>query len=158
MKFSIVYLKPLSGAKASVYTVKYEGKVISELQSFFYKFQDDCSDLLQQIFERITNISNRDGIQESFFKRECPESHHVFRLMETDDLRIYCIMFSNVALLFGSGGKKIKGKHKLNQNPHLEKEVNKLMKIEDAINRKIKTGELKITDNGLEGNFENIEL
>ncbi len=158
MKFSIIYLKPLSGIKASIYTIKYEGKEISEFHSFILKFQDDESELINKILLRIQYISKRDGIQNTFFRRECPESHNVFRLMETSNLRIYCIMFSNVALLFGNGGKKIHGKNKLNQNPHLDKEVIKLMNIEDAINLKIQMGELKITNNGLEGNFENIEL
>ena len=158
MKFSIIYLEPLSGIKAKVYTVKYEGKEISEFQSFIYKFQDDHSDLLEIIIQRVKNISCRDGIQETFFRRECSESHHVFRLLETSDLRIYCLMFSNVALLFGSGGKKIKDTKKNSENPHLNREINKLIKIEDAINLKIKSGDLKITDNGLEGNLEQIDI
>ncbi|MHB1688442.1 MAG: hypothetical protein ACYCVH_13860 [Ignavibacteriaceae bacterium] len=158
MKFSIIYLEPLSGIKAKVYTVKYEGKEISEFTSFVYKFQDDHSDLLKIIIQRIQNISCRDGIQETFFRRESKKTHNVFRLLETNDLRIYCLMFSKVALLFGSGGIKIKDTTKNNQNPHLEKEIDKLIRIEDAINLKIKSGDLKITDNGLEGNLEQIDI
>ena len=158
MKFSIIYLEPLSGVKAKIYTIKYEGKVISEFQSFIVKFQDDNSELLNEILLRIQYISKRDGIQDSFFRRECSESHNVFRLLETKELRIYCLMFSNVALLFGCGGIKNRNTRALSQNPHLDKEVKKLIKIEDAINLKIKSGDLKITDNGLEGNLENIEL
>jgi hypothetical protein len=158
VKFSIIHIEELSGAKAQIYTLKYEGKYVSELQSFIYKFQDTHSKILDEVVQRIHTISKRNGIEESFFLRECPESHNVFRLLETSDLRIYCIMFSNVVLLFGSGGPKKPGTKKLIENPALDKEVKKLMKIEDAVNKRIKSGELNKTIRGLEGNLNDIEL
>lgn len=154
MKFSIIHINELSGNKAQVYSLIYESKSISELQSFAYKFQDIYPDVIHQVFQRIHIISKRDGIQDSFFKRESPESHNVFRLLETENLRLYCIMFSNIFLLFGSGGKK-KHKTKKNiENPHLEKEIRTLMSIEDAINRRISSGDLSISCNGFEGNLK----
>jgi hypothetical protein len=60
--------------------------------------------------------------------------------------------------LFGSGGiKKNKGK-KLKDNPYLEKEVKKLQKVEDAINKRIKSGELSIISEGFIGNLDDLEL
>lgn len=158
MKFSIIHIKELSGAKVQIYSLKYEGKEVSELQLFMYKFQDTHDQLIKQILQRIVLISQREGIQDSFFRRECKESNNIFRLMETEELRIYCIKFSNIILLFGSGGiKKYKTK-KLSENPHLEKEVENLIKVENAINKKIKNGDLKITESSIEGDLEDLEL
>jgi hypothetical protein len=158
VKFPVIHIEPLSGQKAQVYSLKYEDKYASELRLFADKFNDSHQNVIHEVFQRIHTISNRDGIQESFFKRESPESHHVFRLLETDKLRLYCIMFPNIILLFGSGGLKTFETKKNYENPHLVKEINKLMKIEDCINRYIKSGELKITSSGLEGELNNLIL
>ena len=158
MKFSIIFIKELSGDKASVYSVKYGNKEFSELQNFLYKFQDNHQDLLNRIFQRIHLISKRHGVQDSFFRRESPESHNVFRLMDTDELRLYCIMFSKIVLLFGSGGKKLRKTKKLDQNPYLDAEVTRLMKIEDAINFQIRRGTIALTSQALEGDLDNLEF
>lgn len=158
MKFSIIHIKELSGCKAQVYSVKYEGKDVSELQSFYYKFQDTHPVVVQNAIQRINVIAQRDGIQNSFFKRESPESHNVFRLLETDDLRLYCIMFSNIILVFGSGGLKTFRTKKNIENPHLDKEIKKLMKLEDVIHSRIDNTELIITAEGFEGNLIDLEI
>ncbi len=157
MKFSIINIKALSGDKAEIYSVKYENKEVSELQNFLYKFQDTHQDLLQKIFQRIHQISKRNGIQLSFFRRESPESHNVFRLLKTNELRIYCIMFDNIVLLFGSGGVKKAGTKKLNENPPLAEEVKRLMQIEDAIRLQLRRGYITLTENGFEGELDNLE-
>ena len=157
MKFSIIKIEALSGDKATVYSVKYENKEVSELQNFLYKFQDTHQDLLHKIFQRIHLISKRHAIQNSFFKRESPESHNVFRLAKTKELRIYCIMFDNIVLLFGSGGVKKEGTEKLSENPALEKEVKRLMQIEDAVRFQIKRGYIALTESGFEGDLDNLE-
>ena len=157
MKFSIINIKELSGDKALVYSVKYENKEVSELQNFLYKFQDTHQDLLHNIFQRIHLISKRNGVQSSFFKRESPESHNVYRLLKTKELRVYCIMFDNIVLLFGSGGIKKSGTKKLNENPSLEAEVERLMKIEDVVRFQIKRGFIGLTKNGFEGELNNLE-
>jgi len=159
VKFSIIHIKAFSGEKANIYTLKYDNKEFSEFQSFSHKFLDSHDEIIQRIAKRIFYISTRDGIQESFFKRESSESHNVFRLRETGpEIRIYCIKYSHIILLFGSGGiKKYKTKKNI-ENPHLQKEINKLIKIEDAINKKLDSGEIKITDQGFEGNLKGIEL
>lgn len=158
MKFSIIHIKELSGLKAQVYSVKYEGKDVSELQSFYYKFQDSHPIIIQKAIQRIALIAQRDGIDESFFLRESPLTHNVFRLLETDRLRLYCIMFENIILLFGSGGLKTFKTRKNKENPHLEAEIIKLMKIEDAICLRISISELKITKEGLKGNLVDLEI
>jgi hypothetical protein len=158
VKFSIIHIEPLSGEKAQVYTIKYEDKYDSELRCFADKFNDTKPALIENIFQRISFISKRDGIQESFFKRECAKPNNVFRLMETDDLRIYCIMFSNIFLLFGSGNIKLPGTVNNDENPQLQKEIDKLIDVENCINKYLDSGELKITCNGFEGNLNELNL
>ena len=60
--------------------------------------------------------------------------------------------------MFGSGGIKKNKENKLKDNPYLEKEVKKLQKVEDAINKRIKSGELSITSEGFIGNLDDMEL
>lgn len=158
MKFSIIHIEPLSGEKAQVYTIKYEDKYDSELRCFADKFNDTQPELIQNIFQRIYLISNRDGIQESFFRRESAKPNNVFRLMETEDLRIYCIMFSNIFLLFGSGNVKLHGTVNNDDNPQLQIEIDKLILTENCINKYLDSGDLKITCNGFEGNLNDLTI
>jgi hypothetical protein len=158
VKFSILSIDALSSKKAKVYTIKYDDQDFSELQRFIYKFNDSHQEILQIAYQIIQQISNVNGIQESFFKRESPESHNVFRLMETMDLRLYCIMFSNIILLFGTGGIKVFNSVKLDDNPHLLAIRDELMKVEDAIKNRLASGSLSITINGFEGNLLDIKL
>ena len=156
MKFSIIHIEPLSGQKAQVYSLKYEGKYVSELQLFADKFNDSDQKIIHELFQRIYTISTRDGIQESFFRRECPEPYNVFRLLETGKLRLYCIMFSDIILLFGAGGEKTFNTLKNKENPHLETEIKKMMQIEDCINGYIKSGKHNKTEKGFVGKLDNL--
>jgi hypothetical protein len=158
VKFSIINIEPLSGPKAKIYSIKFEEKYASELIVFVNKFHDSHPHIIDEAIQRIRLIAQREGIQDSFFRRECSETHNVFRLLETKDIRLYCIKFDSALLLFGSGGIKTIKKNKLKDNPHLEKEVKKLQKIEDAINKRINSGELSITSEGFLGNLDNLEL
>ena len=158
MKFSIINIEPLSGTKAKVHSVKFEEKYASELTIFVHKFHDTHPQIVDEAIQRIRLIAQREGIQDSFFRRECSETHNIFRLLETKDIRLYCIKFDTTLLLFGSGGIKKNKENKLKDNPYLEKEVKKLQKVEDAINKRIKSGELSITSEGFIGNLIDLEL
>jgi hypothetical protein len=67
-------------------------------------------------------------------------------------------MFSNIILLFGSGGVKKFNTKKLSENPHLEKEVNNLMLIEHAIKKEIQAGKIILDNNGFSGDLNNIKI
>ena len=159
MKFTIIHIEPLSGEKAHIYSLKYEGKDVTELQGFTYKFYDSHFEVIAKTIQRIQTISKRDGIQDSFFKRESPGSHNVFRLSNTKkNIRLYCIKFSRIMLLFGTGTIKKEGTIKNVENPAIEKIIDDLMKIEDSINKRLDSGDLKITPNGFEGDLTNLEI
>jgi hypothetical protein len=158
VKFSIINIEPLSGSKAQVYSIKFEDKYASELTIFVHKFHDTHPQIIDEAIQRIKLIAQREGIQNSFFRRESSESHNVFRLLETKDIRLYCIKFGETLLLFGSGGIKKNKTKKLKENPYLENEVKKLQKVEDSINKRIKSGQLSITSVGFIGNLNNLEL
>ena len=68
------------------------------------------------------------------------------------------LVSENIILVFGSGGIKGHGTSKLSQNPHLQAEVDQLMKIEDSISERISNGELTIRDSGFEGNLLDFEI
>jgi len=158
VKFSILNIKSLSGSKAQIYSIKYEEKYASELKIFIDKFNDSHTEIVNEAIQRIQLIAQKEGVQDSFFRRECPKSHNVFRLLETKELRLYCIKLDSTILLFGYSGTKKFNKIKLKDNPSLQQEVKTLQKIEDAIKERIKKGELSITPEGLKGNLENLEI
>lgn len=158
MKFSIIKIEAFSGTLAKIYSIKFENNDYTELRSFLFKYDDSHSKILKKAVARIHTISNRVGLHSSFFRRESPPPYNVYRLLETKDLRLYCIILNNIVLLFGSGGQKKFGTIKLAENPVLEAEVIELMKIEDSIKIRISSGSVRITSNGFEGNITDFEI
>ena len=155
MKFSIIPL--YNGKKSKVYTIHFSDKELSEYDQFVFDNMSIVPDAVRILNTQIKNMSCRYGLSEHYFKRESPESHSVFRIDDTEEnLRLYCIKFSRVAIVLGSGGIKSPGTIKLIENPHLNAICDLLMQIEDLINERIKSKEIIITDDCIEGdlNFE----
>ena len=151
MNFSIIPV--YSGKKAKTYTIQFENSELSEYYQFVFDHKDNFPTTILELNEKLKNMVKTHGLIEEFFTRECPESHNVFRIKNTDELRLYCIKFSNVAIILGRGGLKIPGTIKLSENPYLQDIVNQLMKIEDLIVERIKSKEIKVTDDLIEGNL-----
>jgi len=151
VKFSIIPLK--SGNKAKIYTIQFEDQSISEYYRFVDDHKSEYPEIVNELDVRLTYMVRNYGIPDHFFKRESPKPYNVFRIENTEDLRIYCIKFSNVAIVLGNGGIKLPDTIKLNENPDLQKIRNLLMGIEDLITDRIKTGDVIINDKELKGNL-----
>lgn len=158
MKFSIIYIKELSGEFAQIYTIKFDNKEISELQSFMFRFSDSHKEIIDEIFLQIQEISKSTGIQDQFFRRESPENYNVFRILNRGTLRLYCLKLENIVLIFGSGKKKRFKTKKLRENPQLVDFVRQLEQVEDAINIRKNQGQIRIDQNGISGNLLDFEF
>lgn len=151
MNFSIVPL--YLGKKAKIYTICLEDSELSEYEKFVLGCKDQVGNSVQILDAKLRNMANRRGFIEEFFKRESSEAYNVYRIADTDNLRLFCIRYSCVAIILGNGGVKLTGTKKLNENPHLVRKVNFLIEIEKQINNRIKSKGIKITDTDLTGNL-----
>ena len=73
------------------------------------------------------------------------------------NLRLYCIRFSTVAIILGGGGFKDKSVVKWQESKELSEEVEKIMAYAASIIKQIDEEELYWSDNGPEllGNLKN---
>ena len=108
--------------------------------------------------QRVLCLKITCGFIDEFFIRESSPDFNVFKITETDDLRLYCIRYSGITIIVGGGGIKSPDKFKLKENPHLQRKVNFLIEIEKMILERLASKEIRITDNGFEGdlNFKDL--
>ena len=151
MNFSIVPL--YYGNKAKIYTIQVEGAELSEYKQFVLENMNIRKEAVQVLDITLKNMAHRRGFIDEFFIRESPQDFNVFKVTETDDLRLYCIRYSGIAIIVGGGGIKSPDKFKLKENPHLQKKVDFLIEIEKKIQEKLASKEIRITDNGFEGDL-----
>ena len=156
MNFSIVPL--YNGKKAKIYTIQVEGAELSEYKQFVFENMSLRKEAIRVLNTTLKNMAYKRGFIDEFFIRESPQDFNVFKVTETDDLRLYCIRYSGIAIIVGGGGIKLPNKFKLKENPHLQKKVDFLIEIEKKIQEKLASKEIKITDNGFEGdlNFKDL--
>ena len=156
MNFSVVPL--YNGKKAKIYTILVEGAELSEYKQFVFENMKVRKEAVQILNTTLKAMAYRRGFIDEFFLRESSFDCNVFRITETDDLRLYCIRYSGIAIIVGGGGIKSPDKFKLKENPHLQKKVDFLIEIEKRIQVRLTAKEIKITDNGFEGdlNFKDL--
>jgi hypothetical protein len=156
VNFSIVPL--YNGIKAKIYTIQVEGAELSEYKQFVFENMYVRKEAVRVLDTTLKNMAHRRGFIDEFFIRESPQDFNVFKITETDDLRLYCIRYSGIAIIVGSGGIKLPHKYKLKENPHLQSKVDYLIEVEKKIQEKLATKEIRITDNGFEGdlNFKDL--
>lgn len=152
VNFSIIPL--YFGKRAKVYTIQFQANELNAYEQFVLDNMLVVPDAVRTLDKQLRQISTKYGIIDDQFKRESPQSHQVYRIEDTEDwLRIFCIKYSRVAIVLGGGGLKDELKVKLDENPELLKVRDILMQIEDQIHEKVISKEIKITDNGFEGDL-----
>ena len=159
MKFKIVQLGQFNGNKAGIYSFY----LFDEQKTLFERFlMDNLITFKSEIIninKTIIAINRKTGARETFFKHN--EGHPgdgVCALYDEPikNLRLYCIRYGNSLVLLGGGGFKPKSIHKLQEDNKLREENYLLRKISALITERIKTGEIKFSDDGIElfGNLE----
>lgn len=167
MNYEIVELESFSGIQAKVYSIIPEGEVATLLNIFIEEHAADFRDEIKEILRRLKQIGHTTGARESFFKHEGDRTFvrkygkFVWALYDVEgrNLRLYCIRFSNVAIILGGGGYKDKSVIKWQDDEKLAAEVRKLMAYAACILKQLDDGELNWSNDGteLEGNFKNYD-
>lgn len=132
MKFRLVKLAKLSGAKTKIYSVIVEGDSLSLFERFLEENNESHHKELLEILTRIRSISQKEGAKEYFFKRgEGRLGDGVEALYDTTGrrLRLYCIRYGSVLLVLGGGGAKnvraLQDDDKLKSENYLLREISK---------------------------------
>ena len=95
MNFSIVPLYYEN--KAKIYTIQVEGAELSEYKQFVFENMNARKEAVRVLDVTLKNMAHRRGFIDEFFIRESPQDFNVFKVTETDDLRLYCIRYSGIA-------------------------------------------------------------
>ncbi|MBN2412803.1 hypothetical protein JXQ31_14030 [candidate division KSB1 bacterium] len=149
-KFTIELVQ--TGTKASLYTVRLEG----EKQSEFDKFLSD-SDITTHaefpaLLERIDNIINKHGCQDTFFKLKESRLTDAVVALWRDNIRLYCCRYGNIILILGSGGLKYTRTYQ--QDPKLLKSIQIMSNVSEKIDEQINNKSIKIIENKFWGNLD----
>lgn len=152
MAFSLNRIDKLSGKKATVYSVQ-----LNEGTDLFDQFLNENSaeygNDVKNILQRIRSISRKTGAQKHFFKtKEGKPGDGVCALYDTPDknLRLYCIRMGNTVIILGGGGPKPEGVRALQEDPKLKHENYLLRDISNEITKKMRSGEIRFSDDELE--------
>jgi len=167
VNYEIVEMEPFSGSEAKVYSIIPEGENVTLFEKFVDEHKVAYKDEIKDILKRLKQIGHATGARESFFKHEGDNEFfrkygkYVWALYDDDErkLRLYCIRFTNVAIILGGGGYKDKSVIKWQDDENLSEEVRKIMAYAEIILKQLDDGDLYWSNNGaeLEGNLKNYD-
>jgi len=167
VNYEIVELQLFSGNAAKIYSILPEGETTTLFEQFVIEHKKAYSAEIKEILARLRIIGHTTGARESFFKNEGNRAfvnkhgHCICALYddEAKNLRLYCIRFSNIAIILGGGGHKPKSAIKWQDDERLTEEVERIKSYAIEIFEQLKAGELKWSKDGttLEGNLKKHE-
>lgn len=143
-----------AGNRCQIFSVKFEGESENEFDKFLKKYDKTHPKIIEDITLRIRAMKQRNGCLDIYFNMEVSSIYNsICRLKRTKQLRLYCIKYGKVALILGGGGIKSNNKRTYQEVPELNEAVGKLEYIYEKIDEKLKEKEIRITDEGIEGNL-----
>ena len=140
-----------SSDKATLYTIRFEGKTMSEFADFYAKFSaiDDLREDLNTILLALNKIIEN-GVYERYFRPEGKMNDGVCALpIDSGKLRLYCNRLSQQILIAGNGG--VKETKTYNENQELSDYVLVLQRLDKSIKAAIKKGDVIIEETELKG-------
>ena len=140
-----------SSDKATLYTIWFEGKTMSEFAEFYEKFSviSDLKEDLNTILLALNKIIEN-GVYERYFRPEGKMSDGVCALpIDTGRLRLYCNRLSQQILIAGNGG--VKDTKTYNENIELSNYVLVLQRLDKSIKAALKKGDIIIEETELKG-------
>lgn len=122
------------------------------------EFKNEVKDIIKTIYQ----IGHTTGARSSFFKlHEGKPGDFVCALFDVPEknLRLYCIRFGMLTVIFGSGGEKPEGVRAWQDDEKLSKEANLMIKYSNDILHRIDEGDLYWSKDGTEllGNLKNYD-
>ncbi|WP_026750628.1 hypothetical protein [Sediminibacterium sp. C3] len=167
MNYEIVEIEPFSGSASKVYSIIPEGEEKTLFDSFLEEHSLRYKTELKEILKRLKQIGHSTGARVNFFKPEGDSvfvkkwGEYVYALYDEEEsnLRLYCIRFSNVAVILGGGGFKDKSIRQWQEDPKLSNEVRLMMAYAESILKQLDEKELYWSVDGkeLEGNLKNYD-
>ena len=140
-----------SSDKATLYTIWFEGKTMSEFADFYAKFSaiEDLREDLNTILLALNKIIEN-GVYERYFRPEGKMNDGVCALpIDSGKLRLYCNRLSQQILIAGNGG--VKETKTYNENQELSNYVLVLQRLDKSIKAAIKKGDVIIEETELKG-------
>lgn len=128
---------------AEIYSIRVDGKQLSELQEFIITFKDNADEYLKDDFNSIVStliLLTEKGVAESSFRPEGSLKDRVcalplFTIQRNNKrhgtLRLYCIRISENLLIVGGGG--IKCTQTYEEDPILSEKVQTLQLIDNEL-------------------------
>jgi len=159
MNLELVKLSKFSGNEASIYTLFDidEGKTLFD--KFIIENINSFKSEIKDISVRLERIGRRSGAREIYFKlNEGKPGDGVCALYDEANkkLRLYCIRYGKSLLILGGGCAKTT--RTLQEDSKLNKENSFLVKISKQILDRLKNGEIRYVNEGMdfegEINFE----
>lgn len=140
-----------SSAKASLYTIFFEGDDMSEFSKFMTRFKDNGK--LQRDYQLIVYALQKileTGALERYFRPEGKYSDRVCALpIDSGRLRLYCLRMSDKILILGNGG--IKETKTYNENQELSGYVLDLQKFDALLKASERDGTITVEETTLSG-------
>lgn len=158
MKFNIVKIDELSGPKAQIYSIMYEGDVQSLLDCFFDENNDVHYEELEEIAAKLYSMGNNTGCRINFFKQYEGSPGDGVVALKCGQMRLYCLRYDNTCIFVGSGGYKPPNVRAYQEHTPLDEKVREMKKIAACINKAIRDKDLMISDDGTLDISEFIEL
>ena len=152
MEFELVKLPHFSNGEVSVYTLLNTDTGISLFQSFIQENSKDYPNEVKDIAKRILSFKEL-GAREIFFKiNEGKPGDGVCALYddEKSNLRLYCIRYSTMLVILGSGGHKSKETRALQETKKLEDENQIMRNLSAEIEKRRRNGDLSFSKDFLE--------
>lgn len=164
MKYEVVKLEDLSGAKASIYSVVLDGEDQTLFEQFVDRHGQEYSKEVTDIVQRIERMGKEFGAREQWFKlKEGAPGDMVAAIYDQpgSKLRLYCIRNGSCLVILGSGGIKPKNIRALQDDPELTKTNQMMRVVSQDIYKRRQDGEIWFSDDyfDLEGDliFKNEE-
>ena len=153
MKFEIKKLSQISGKRVTVYSIIPEGEPHTLFERFIHENLAAFPEPLEDIKNRIRVIAEVTGIRDDFFEKpEGKLGQDIVALFDKKrKLRLYCMQIGHVVLILGGGGPKTT--RTLQEDPKLKSENAWIRKVCDALDRRIRDGEIRLVGMELTGDL-----
>lgn len=142
------------GDKVSLYSPKFKGEEYTEFEKFLLRYKDTYPKDVAQLVYRI-DIIKRDGAADRHFRYEGTIRDRIMALpshLETTKLRLYLLNIKNKILILGDGG--IKAERTYQENPHLNRCVQVLQKIDIQIKEREKSKIISVSGTRMLGELQ----
>jgi hypothetical protein len=159
MRFEIVDIEELSGSKAKIYSIMFDGEDSTLLDRFF-EDNREFEEELKEIALKLKIMGETTGCRENFFKvYEGSPGDGVVALWYRN-IRLYCLRYDNTCIFIGSGGYKPPDIRAYQEDPALNAKVSQMKDIAAVINSAIIDKDLIIKDDGSieQSEFINLEI